>query len=66
VVKSDYYYVCNNTYMGMVVHRKGCQYLQKKEQAFLGSFYAYYQAMVVAKQRYAAIEQCATCLKFQR
>ncbi len=66
MVKTSYYYACNNCFLGIVVHRKGCKYLLKKEQAFLGSFYDYSQAMAVAKQRYAETDQCSVCMKFQR
>lgn len=58
---SSYYYACNNSFLGMIVHRKGCINLIKKKQAFLGSFYGYAQAMVVARQRYPEIDQCYEC-----
>lgn len=64
IMRSSYYYVCINSYMGRIVHRKGCKNLRKKEQTFLGSFYGYSDAMVIAKQRYSDIDLCQDCLEF--
>ncbi|ORM63909.1 hypothetical protein PRCB_18275 [Pantoea rodasii] len=64
-MKPDYYYVCNNSFLGMVVHRKGCKNLRENEKKFFGTCYGYSQAMVIARQRYPEVDQCQECLELK-
>lgn len=62
----DYYYTCNNSYIGMVVHHKYCRYLRNDKKKFLGTFYDYPHAVAIAKQRYPETDQCQACMELQR
>jgi hypothetical protein len=64
-MKSGYYYVCNNSFLGKVVHQKGCKNLRENEKTFLGTFYGYSQALAIAKQRYPEVDQCQECLELK-
>lgn len=61
MLNSDYYYICLLPRSGWKLHRKGCNKIQHEEKAFLGSFYAYQQALTFAQYRYDDVSLCPEC-----
>lgn len=59
------YYICNNSFIGLVVHHKDCSFLVNNQKKFLGTFHNYPQAVAIAKQRYSETDQCQACLNLQ-
>lgn len=61
----EYYFVCNNSFIGKVVHHKDCRYLRNHQKKFLGSFPDYPRAVVTALEHDSETDQCQACLEQQ-
>lgn len=61
----EYYFVCNNSFIGKVVHHKDCMYLRNHQKQFLGSFPDYARAAATAMKIYPDTDQCQACLELR-
>ncbi|WP_416329167.1 hypothetical protein [Raoultella planticola] len=62
-MSSDYYFICNNSFIGKVVHHKDCRFLRNKQKKFLGTFPDYAQAVATAIKIHPETDQCQACLE---
>lgn len=61
----EYYFICNNLYLGKVVHHKDCRYLRNNQKKFLGSFPDYAYAVATAMKISPEADQCQACQEQQ-
>lgn len=64
-MKYDYYFTCNNSFIGKVVHHKDCRFLRNNQKKFLGSFSDYPQALETARKSDPETDQCQACQELQ-